>query len=57
MIKKKSHIKEWSNETLEFVMRQHYDVYHRATADKIATLELLIECAGELKKRVLNHQA
>jgi hypothetical protein len=57
MIKKKSHIKEWSNETLEFIMRQYYDVYHSATTDKVATLELLIECASELKKRVINHQA
>lgn len=57
MVKKKSYIKEWSNETLEFVMRQYYDVYHSATTNKVATLDWIIECASELKERVLNHQA
>lgn len=57
MIKSKSHIKEWSNETLEFAMRQYYDVYHSAITDKVVALDLLIECASELKKRVLAHQA
>lgn len=53
MIKKQRHIKEWSNETLEFVIRQCHDTYHGATTDKAATLDLIIECASELKKRVL----